>query len=164
MNYSQIRKMDISNGPGIRVSLFTQGCSIHCPGCFNKSIWSYDGGQKWTSEIESQFLSLCSPSYISGISILGGEPLSFQNFEELKKLFKSFRKLYPEKTIWMWTGYEFEMLNKEQLEVVKLVDVLVDGPWVKKLADLSLKFKGSSNQRIINVKKTLKENKVIIVE
>lgn len=152
MRYSQIRKMDISNGVGIRVSLWTQGCDIRCKGCFNSDIWDYSGGKEWTKETENELLNLCSSPHIKGLSILGGEPLSQQNYKELIHLFKVFKEKYPDKDIWMWTGRTFENLTEEQMEVVRYVDVLVDGPWIEELGDFKLRFRGSSNQRIIDVK------------
>lgn len=160
LRYAQIRRIDITNGPGIRVSLFTQGCDIHCVGCFNSDIWDYLGGTLWTNEEKENFLNLCDRHEVRGISILGGEPLSPQNYDDLKDLFKSFKERFPEKNIWMWTGRIFEDLDDEQLEVVKLVDVLVDGPWVMSLGDFHLKYRGSSNQRIIDVQRSLESNSV----
>lgn len=164
MRFANIRKLDIQNGPGCRVSLFTQGCNIQCKGCFNSSIFSYEGGNVWTEDSKKHFLELCDRPQIRGISILGGEPLSPQNYDDLKDLFKSFRERFPEKTIWMWTGHVFEKLDDKQLEVVNLVDVLVDGPWIIDLGDFNLKFRGSSNQRIIDVKKTLENSSVVTLE
>ena len=164
IRYASIRKLDITNGPGVRVSLFTQGCNIFCKGCFNSDIWDYEGGKEWTEKTKNLLLDLCNKPQIKGLSILGGEPLSPQNFDDLKDLLISFKELMPNKTIWLWTGYIFEDLTEEQLEIVKLVDVLVDGPWMIDLGDFSLKYRGSSNQRIINVKETLNQNSIILLE
>lgn len=164
IRYASIRKLDITNGPGVRVSLFTQGCNIFCKGCFNSDIWNYDGGKEWTEETKKLVLDLCNKPQIKGLSILGGEPLSPQNFDDLKELLISFKELMPNKSIWLWTGYVVEDLTEEQLEVVKLVDVLVDGPWMIDLGDFNLKYRGSSNQRIINVKETLNQNSIILLE
>ena len=161
IRYASIRKIDITNGPGVRVSLFTQGCSIYCKGCFNSDIWNYDGGKEWTEETKQLVLNLCNKPQIKGISILGGEPLSPQNFDDLKDLFVSFKEQMPDKSIWLWTGYVFEDLTEEQLEIVKLTDVVIDGPWNIDLGDFSLKYRGSSNQRIIDVQETLKQNKIV---
>lgn len=164
MRYSSIRRMDITNGPGIRVSLFTTGCDLHCPGCFNRALWDYLGGNLYTEKEKALILDLCDRDEVKGLSVLGGEPLSAQNYEDLKGLFISFKERFPEKTIWMWTGRIFEDLDEEQLEVVKLVDVLVDGPWIMSLGDFNLKYRGSSNQRIIDVQKSLETNKVVEIE
>ena len=164
MRIAQIRKIDITNGIGIRVSLFTQGCDINCIGCFNSDIWDYSGGKIWTKEEKESFLNLCNKPEIKGISILGGEPLSHQNYDDLKDLFDSFKDRFPDKNIWMWTGRVFENLDSEQLEVVKLVDVLVDGPWIQEKSDFKLKYRGSSNQRIIDVKKSLDTNTVVTLD
>ena len=152
MRYSSIRKIDITNGPGIRVSLFTQGCDIHCKGCFNSEIWDFDGGKEWTPEVKKKFLELCDKPQIEGISILGGEPLHPNNYKDLIDLFKTFKKRFPDKTIWMWTGRVLENMDSTQLDIVKMVDVIVDGPWVEDLGDFSLKFRGSLNQRVIDTK------------
>lgn len=164
MRYSQIRKMDIVNGPGIRISLFTQGCPFHCKDCFNKETWDFDGGFEWTSEKEKLLLDLCNRPQIKGLSILGGEPLINQNLETLKILFTKFRELYPDKNIWMWTGNIYENLTPEQKEVANMVDVLVDGPWILRLGDFKLKYKGSSNQRVIDIKKTKESGKVELLD
>lgn len=164
MRYASIRKMDIVNGPGVRVSVFTQGCNIHCDGCFSTEIWSFDGGKEFTEEIRDFILDLCDKPHIAGLSILGGEPLSTLNYNELLDLIMKFRERFPDKTIWMWTGYIFEELNNTQLDIVKMVDVLVDGPWTQNLGDFSLKYRGSSNQRVIDIRKTFEQNKVILKE
>lgn len=162
MRIANIRRIDITNGEGIRVSLFTQGCSLHCKGCFNYDIWDYNGGELWTEETKRMFLSLCDRPEIKGISILGGEPLSKENYEDLKDLLTTFKQEFPNKDIWLWTGYTVEELTPEQKDIVMLVDVLIDGRWVQELGDFNLKFRGSSNQRVIDVQKSLKENKIIL--
>lgn len=152
MRYAQIRKMDISNGPGIRVSLWTQGCHFHCDGCFNKETWDYEAGQEYTQETEDLIIELCSKKHIVGLSILGGEPLSQCNLQALTKLLKRFRQTYADKTIWLWTGYEYKNLTKEQLEVTYLCDVIVDGQFIDSKKDFDLQYRGSSNQSIIRSK------------
>ncbi len=158
MRYAQIRSMDISDGDGIRVSVYTQGCRIHCKNCYNSSIWDYNGGSEWTDKVQADVLNLCDRKYIAGLSILGGEPLSKENLDALKAFSKEFRKRYPDKNIWMWTGYVYENLTPEQKEVADMADVLVDGPFVDELKDLTLKFRGSSNQRILR-----KQNGIFVV-
>lgn len=159
MRYAQIRKIDISNGEGVGVSLFVQGCPIHCPNCFNKETWDFDGGKEWTDEIDSFFFSLIQKDYIQRVTILGGEPLSPPNVSKVKEILS---KIPSTKKKWLYTGYSFEGLNEQQLEAVKYADYLVDGAYIDKLRDMKLEFRGSSNQRIIDVKKTLKKNKVVL--
>ncbi len=150
--------MDISNGEGIRVSLFVQGCRFHCKGCFNKETWDFNGGKEWTKDIEQEFIELGERKYIDGYSILGGEPLAQdqQILELVKKI-----KTHTGKSIWMWTGFEFENLNEFQKEAISYVDVLVDGKFVEELKDMKLQFRGSSNQRIIDIKETLQKGYVV---
>ncbi len=153
MRYNIIRKMDISNGPGMRVSIFMQGCDFHCKNCFNSETWSFNGGKEYNDEIIEEVLKLCEQPFIKGLSILGGEPLHPTNIEGTTKLAKAFKEKFPDKTLWMWTGFVFdaEMAKKE---VFDYVDVLVDGQYVDELHDPTLKWKGSSNQRVIDVKQT----------
>lgn len=158
MRIAKIREQDIANGPGIRVSIYVQGCTRHCDGCFNPETWDFDGGHKFTLPLMMQIAELGSKKYITGYSILGGEPL--QQDEELITLLKHLRK--TKKSIWMWTGYKWENLTEEQLEIVKHVDVLVDGPFIDKLKNPNIRFRGSSNQRIIDVKKTLRKGTVVL--
>lgn len=141
--------MDISNGPGIRVSLFTQGCDIHCKGCFNYKLWNFKNGKEFTDKTINKIIELCNSEHIKGLSILGGEPLSMVNLKDLEKLIITFKTTYPTKDIWLWTGYIYENLNDTQKHLVSLVDVLVDGPFIKELADPTLQFRGSKNQRIL---------------
>lgn len=161
MRYAQIRKLDISNGEGVGVSLFVQGCPIHCEYCFNKETWDPNGGKEWTPEVERKFLELVNRDYISRVSFLGGEPLFKNNVATIRHLLE----LIPNtKSKWIYTGFKFEGLNEEQLKTVKLADYLVDGPYIDNLKDMRLEFRGSSNQRIINVKKTLETGNVVTSE
>ena len=162
MRYANIYKFDISNGPGIRVSLFVQGCPFHCPGCFNPETWDFKGGKAYNHEVNNELMSLCDHDYISGLSILGGEPLDIHNATTVFLICQQFKQLYPNKTIWIWTGNNFtdnewQLRNvridetcyhsfKEMLD--KYVDVIVDGPFIEAKKDLSLQWRGSSNQRI----------------
>lgn len=163
MRYNKVRKMDISNGPGVRVSVFFQGCHFHCKNCFNPETWNFAKGKEYTSEIKDKIINLCENDYIVGLSILGGEPLHPLNIESTTQLAKEFKTKFPNKNIWCWTGYIYEkdLIGKE---IFKYIDVLIDGQFVHKLFNPNLKWRGSSNQRVIDIKKTLKENKVIIIE
>lgn len=162
MRYNKIRKMDISNGPGIRVSIFMQGCAFNCPNCFNKETHDFNGGTEFTNETIEKVLSLANKEGVRGLSILGGEPMHPKNVEATTMLAKAFKERFPEKNIWAWTGYTYETLeNKEALEYL---DVLVDGRYEDSLHDPRLKWKGSSNQRVIDVNKTLKEGYIVELE
>jgi len=163
MRYNKIRKMDISNGPGIRVSVFFQGCHFHCKGCFNPDTWDFNGGKEFNDEVINHILDLCSSDVISGLSILGGEPLNPKNIDGVTKLAKSFKEKYPKKTIWLWSGYLFDEYTHDK-EIVNYLDVNIDGRFQIDLLDLNLKYKGSSNQRVIDVKKSIKHNKIILFE
>lgn len=162
MRYNLIRKMDIADGPGVRVSIFMQGCAFHCKNCFNSETWDFNGGKEFTDETIKKVLELCSEDYIKGLSILGGEPMHPNNIDGTTKLAKAFKEKYPNKTLWVWSGFLFEQLKNQ--EVLKYVDVLVDGQYVDELHDPRLKWKGSSNQRVIDVQKSLKQNKIVITE
>ena len=159
MRFAQIRKEDISNGPGIRVSLFVQGCNRHCDGCFNTETWDYDKGQIFNRRIQELFLDL-GKEKITGFSILGGEPLDQD--ERMLELIKKIKERYPDKTIWMWTGHTYEDLTDKQMEIVKLIDVLVDGPFIISQKCPGKRFRGSMNQRIIDIKKTLESGTITI--
>ena len=161
MRYFKARSEDISNGPGIRVSIWVQGCSRHCPECFNPETWDFNGGKLFNDKIKKQFLDLANKDKIVGFSILGGEPL--QQGDDMLDLVKSMKEQYPNKTIWMWTGYKYEDLNNKQLEIINYIDVLVDGEFISNQKSPNERFKGSSNQRIIDVKKTLETNKISIL-
>ena len=154
--------MDIQNGPGIRVSIFTQGCDIKCKGCFNSEIWAFNEGKPFEEETRDLILNLCDKPHIAGLSILGGEPLHPLNYNELYDLIMHFKERFPDKTVWLWTGRVFENMDTTMLDIVKLCDVIVDGPWIEDLGDFSLKYRGSSNQRVIDVKKTLEKSEIVI--
>ena len=160
MRYNKIRKMDISNGEGIRVTVFFQGCEFHCKNCFNPETWDFDGGQEFTDKEIDEIIELCKADYVSGLSILGGEPMHPNNIEATTKLAKAFKERFPNKNIWAWSGFKFDEDLKDK-EVMKYVDVLVDGRYVDELHNPMLKWKGSSNQRVINVPETLKEHKIV---
>lgn len=160
MRYFRARSQDVANGPGIRTSIWLCGCDRHCPGCFNQEIADFNAGKPLSFQMMKKFASIGgTDKEVVGFSILGGEPLQ-QDKEEMLKLLKCM-KAYPKKTIWMWTGYTYEELTQDQLDIVKHVHVLVDGPFIKELSK-PLKFRGSSNQRIIDVRKTIKTGEVII--
>ncbi len=162
MRYSKIRKMDIADGPGVRVSVFLQGCTFHCKECFNPETWDFKGGKEFNDEVIEEILELCDKEYIVGLSILGGEPMHPKNIEGTIKLAKSFKEKFPNKTIWSWTGFLIEnIVNKE---ILNYLDVLVDGQFQRELRDPRLKWRGSSNQRVIDVQKTLKKEKIVLYE
>jgi len=163
MRYNSIRKMDISNGPGVRVSIFMQGCHFHCKGCFNEETWDFNGGEEFTDETINRVLELASADYIVGLSILGGEPMNPKNIEGTTKLAKAFKEKFPNKTLWAWSGYLFDK-DLSDKEVMKYLDVLVDGTFKMELFDPTLHWKGSSNQRVIDVQKSLKKKKVVLYE
>lgn len=163
MKYNKIRKMDISNGPGVRVSIFMQGCAFHCENCFNKETWDFNGGTDFTEETIKKVLDLCDKDYIVGLSILGGEPMHPNNIDGTTALAKAFKEKFPNKNLWIWSGYLFDKDLKDK-EVLKYIDVLVDGQFINNLHNPTLKWKGSSNQRVIDVQKSLKNNKICIIE
>lgn len=160
MKYNLIRKMDISNGPGVRVSVFMQGCGFHCKNCFNKETWDFEAGKDFNQDTIDEVLNLCKEDYIKGLSILGGEPMHPKNIEGTTKLAKAFKEKYPNKNLWVWSGFKFDEDLKDK-EVLNYVDVLVDGRYEDDLHDFTLKWRGSSNQRVIDVKESLKEHKII---
>ena len=162
MRYNKIRKMDISNGPGVRVSIFMQGCHFHCKDCFNEETWDFEGGKEYNDDTINRVLELCSKEYIVGLSILGGEALHPKNIDGTTKLAKMFKEKYPNKNLWVWTGFLFE--NIKDNEVFNYIDVLVDGQFKTELFSPKIKWRGSSNQRVIDVKKSFKNNKVVIIE
>lgn len=175
MNYAAIRSFDVTNGEGTGVSLFVSGCPFHCEGCFNPETWDYDYGKPWTPEVEDKFVELAGRDYIKRISLLGGSPLCDKNIKDVGLLVQRLKSEYPDKQIWVYTGYIWEriiapvVLNKEpsiaqeyRKEALNFIDVLVDGQFIYDEKDLSLAFRGSKNQRIIDVKSSLLANKVVL--
>lgn len=163
MRYNKIRKMDISNGKGVRVSIFVQGCTFNCKNCFNPETHDFAGGKEFTDDTINRVLELCANENIEGLSILGGEPMHPKNIEGVSLLAKKFKEKFPQKTLWAWTGYNFENYLKDK-EIVKYLDVLVDGQYVDELHDFRLKWRGSSNQRVIDIPKTLKKGEIVLFE
>ena len=162
MRYNLIRGMDISNGPGVRVSIFMQGCSFHCKNCFNQETWDFEGGKEFNDDTINKVLELCNKKHIKGLSILGGEPMHPSNIEGTTKLAKAFKEKFPDKNLWVWSGYKFDEDLKDK-EVVKYIDVLVDGTYKDELHDFNLKWKGSSNQRVIDVQKSIKNDDISLL-
>lgn len=183
MRYAQIRSMDISNGEGVGVSLFVQGCPLHCKNCFNSDTWDFNGGKEWTEEIKDRFMKLIDRPYIKRVSFLGGECLAEQNLNEVLKLVKEIRISFPEKTIWLYTGFcwndimcsfaglqaDYVVLDKKDIEawekrreIISNVDVLVDGEYIDEQRDITLKWRGSSNQRVISVVDSLAQGKIVL--
>ncbi len=160
MKYLNILDCDIVDGNGIRVALFVSGCSHHCKGCHNPESWDAFNGKEFTQETVDKLLTLLDRDYVDGITLTGGDPLMLGNRYEITKLCKLLKEKFPNKSIWLYTGYEFEEI--EALEVLHYVDVLVDGPFKLDLRDISLAFKGSSNQRVIDVQKTLKNGNIVL--
>ena len=160
MRYNKIRKMDISDGPGVRVSIFMQGCAFNCEKCFNPETHDFTKGEEFTDETIDKVLKLCEPDHIEGLSILGGEPMHPKNIEGTTKLAKAFKEKYPQKSLWAWSGFLFDEGLKDK-DVMNYVDVLVDGQYVEALKNPTLEWRGSANQRVIDVKKSKRENKII---
>lgn len=170
MNYGEIKKCDIANGDGVRVSLFVSGCTHHCKGCFNRETWDFNYGNPFTDDTQKEILTALSPEYINGLSLLGGEPFEIQNQRVLLPFVQKVRNIFPDKTIWCYTGYT---LDKDLIkggkaycectdDMLKCIDILVDGEFVESLKDVSLVFKGSSNQRIIDLKKSAETNTLVL--
>lgn len=167
MNYATIKPTDVANGPGVRVSLFVSGCTHHCEGCFNEEAWDFSYGEPFTGEVQEELFRLLGKGYISGLSLLGGEPLEPVNQEALLPFLKAVKERMPEKTIWCYSGYTFEyildtmMENQTCREIMDLLDVLVDGKFVAELLNLNLRFRGSENQRLLDVKRSLAAGKPV---
>lgn len=162
MRFAQIRKTDIANGEGIRVSLYVQGCHRHCPNCFNPETWDFDGGEKFDSDTEKALLELINQPHIVGLTILGGEPLEAENRKDVSKLLKKVKQCCQNKTIWLYSSFLYEEIENFDEEILPYIDILVDGPFIEKLKDRKLRFRGSSNQRIIDVQATLKKQEIVL--
>lgn len=170
MNYGNIKFYDIANGPGVRVSLFVSGCRNHCKNCFNPETWDFGYGKPFTAETEESIIKGLQPQHIKGFSLLGGDPFESENAEVLAPFLERLRALYPQKTFWCYTGYDYEadLLSGKKgnvetvLRILRCLDVLVDGRFVEELKDLSLRFRGSSNQRIIMVQPSLENDDVVL--
>ena len=159
MNYGALKKTDIANGPGVRVSLFVSGCRNRCKGCFNPETWNFNYGQEFTMETVREIILSLEPSYIDGLSILGGDPFEPENIQAVTNLCRWVKMCFPKKSIWVYTGYYYQDLKK--LEIMEYIDVLVDAPYKEDERDISLQFRGSRNQNIIDVKKSRACNKAI---
>ena len=161
MNYASIKYCDIANGPGVRTSLFVSGCRVHCKGCFNAETWDFLFGSPFTTDVEQDILASLAPSYVAGLTVLGGEPFEQENQRALLPFMRDVRRLYPHKSVWFFSGYTFEVIAAGRKrcdstdELLSLIDVLVDGPFMEEMHNVSLRFRGSTNQRIIDVRKTL---------
>ncbi|MDD6467382.1 MAG: anaerobic ribonucleoside-triphosphate reductase activating protein [Erysipelotrichaceae bacterium] len=161
MNYAEIKWYDIANGPGVRVSLFVSGCRRHCKNCFNSAAWDFHYGKPFDDSVQQQILDHLANDYIQGITLLGGEPFEAENQRELLPFLKKIKQQFPDKTIWAFSGNVWEEITSGNAhcevteELLSYLDVLVDGPFVQELYDISLRFRGSSNQRILDVQKSL---------
>lgn len=180
MRYAQITPFEVCNGKGAGVSLFAQGCHFQCKGCFNQDAWDFNGGKEWNEEIENQFFELINRPYIKRVSILGGEPLADKNVSDVFNLIKKLKVTFPNKSIWLYTGYTWNQIfypmatddfNPERdrildcrKRVVEMCDVIVDGRYIDELRDATIRFAGSKNQRLIDVKKSLKNSMVVLYE
>ncbi len=170
MNYAEIKKVDIANGEGVRVSLFVSGCRRRCKNCFNKVTWDFAYGKPFTAAVEEELLDAIAPDYIQGLTLLGGDPFEPENQRALLPFVQKVRARFPQKSIWCYTGYTFDggrlaeaQSNCEATEeLISLIDVLVDGRFVEELKDIRLKFRGSSNQRVIDVKRSLQSNSIVL--
>ena len=162
MRFAQIRETDIANGEGIRVSLYVQGCHRHCPNCFNPETWDFNGGKKFDGDTEEDLIGLINQPHIVGLTILGGEPLEAENRKDVSKLLKKVKQCCQNKTIWLYTSFLYEEIEKFDEEILTYIDILVDGPFIDELKDRKLRFRGSSNQRIIDVQMTLKKQEIVL--
>ncbi len=180
MRYANIDEYEVSNGIGNGISLYVQGCNFHCPRCFNQSTWDFNGGKEWTEDVKEHFLKLVNRPYIKRVSLLGGSPLADKNLDDVLSLVKEIKTKFPDKIIYLYTGYEWEdiwsdskividdftnkvhMDYQKRQEIVSMVDIVIDGRYEDDKKDLSLKFRGSSNQRIIDTKKSIQEGCVVL--
>ena len=171
MHYSTIKDCDIANGIGVRITLFVSGCTNHCKNCFQPQTWDFDFGEPFTEETEEKLLEMLKPDYINGLTLLGGEPMEPQNQRALVPFLKRVREAYPNKNIWCFTGFTYEVLKTDGShprcevtdEMLSLIDVLVDGRYVDELKDLTLQFRGSSNQRLIDMVKTRENGEITLL-
>ena len=173
MNYAEIKYCDIANGLGVRVSLFVSGCTHKCKNCFNKVAWDFNYGNPFTDEVQNEILKNCEPDYIAGLTILGGEPFEPENQPAILEFLKKFKERFPQKNVWCFSGYTYEQLTGQENsrcftenteKILSMVDVLVDGEYIDELRSLMLKFKGSSNQRVIDLKKTRANKEITLLE
>ena len=162
MRYNKIRKRDISDGPGVRVSIFMQGCTFKCKNCFNPETHDFKGGTEFTDETTDKVLSLAEPDHIKGLSVLGGEPMHPVNIDGTMRLAKAFKEKYPNKSVWVWSGFLYDDIIERNKEISNYIDVLVDGQYDDSLHDPTLKWRGSSNQRVIDIEKTKKNGKITL--
>lgn len=183
IRYAQIRSLDLSNGEGIGVALFVQGCHFHCPNCFNPKTWDFNSGKEWTEEVKNKFMELANHPYIKRISILGGEPLAEENLDDVLDLVNRIRLSSPQKSIWIYTGYTFEECytrifpeyflrdekpingspnQNKRKKIIKNVDIMVDGQYIDSQRDITLHYRGSKNQRIIDIQKSLQRGEVVL--
>lgn len=169
MNYGAIKKCDIANGVGVRTVLFVSGCTHHCKGCFQPETWNFDYGERYTKETEDEIIESLRPDYVDGITLLGGEPFEPENQRELVKLLRRIKKELPQKTVWSFSGFTYEELTGNSRavcevtnEMLSMLDVLVDGEFVEAKRNISLRFRGSENQRLIDMNKTRKEGKIVL--
>lgn len=173
IRYAQIRSLDLSNGEGVGVAIFVQGCHFHCLNCFNPETWDFSGGNEWTEETKEKFLELADRPYIKRISILGGEPLAEENLDGVLDLVNEFRLSCPQKSIWLYTGYDFIDILKDTAKIkdkaslirfmiLKNVDVLIDGKYIDSKKDITLKWKGSSNQHVIDIQQSLQKGEIVL--
>lgn len=171
MNYGTIKSPDIANGPGCRVCLFVSGCRHHCKGCFQPETWNFDFGSPYNEAVKERILSMLAPTYIEGLTVLGGEPMEPENQKDVSELVLAAKQLYPEKTIWIYSGYTLEELKQpghtktEYTDsILNTIDVLVDGEFIEDKKDLRLMFRGSSNQRLIDMNETRKNNQITLLD
>jgi len=165
MRYAQVRSMDVSNGEGIGVALFVQGCHFHCRNCFNPETWDFSGGHAWTQEVREKLISLAGRNFVKRVSFLGGEPMAAENRLEIMSVMAELKEKYPQKQIWLYSGYEWDYLVENRRDVVDFVDVAVLGRYVDELKDVGnriTKWAGSTNQKVIDVQKSLSEHRIVL--